>query len=505
MQLELDHDRVNRLFSANSTELGDFLRESMRFFHESPEVGELIEQKQHEHGLSKKSTRLWDAQQGDYSGRFDWEKAQFPKCTVLLQGRPRMFASNVFLFLMVSTWQDGVCGRQAVTLFKESGTVRALLDPRTRAMPGTTTILENLNILDEQTVQKLLKLQLHWIRQQESSTLWQRVVVDSTAVRANAAHPVDSALIAESALGALRIYERMRLSVGIKKDLSCKVQRWSRAIATEHKQMGMWGKKSGSKKRMRQGYRRILHASVKLLKYLIVHEDQELKVFTQGVCALNAAQRRRYEILQADYRQYLGDLRSLLNQANVRVLLGKQLPVMEKVLSLKERDAAIIVKGQREAVFGYKIQFAFNALGYATTALVNHGNASDSGSLVEVLSKNNENTGIPALELSVDDGYAGKEVEKQVRELGVIRYSISGSKGKKQHGQTLWDDPQMKQLRQWRSAGESRIYTIKHNHHVHRLRRRGSSAVASEVIGKMIAYNFSMMLLRREQQLKKAA
>lgn len=119
MQLELDHDRVNCLLSANCTEFGDFLRESMRFYHQCPEVEQLILQKQHEHALRKKSLRLWDAQQGDYSGRFDWEQAQFPKCTVLEQGRPRMFASNVFLFLMVSTWQDGVCNRQAITLFKE--------------------------------------------------------------------------------------------------------------------------------------------------------------------------------------------------------------------------------------------------------------------------------------------------------------------------------------------------------------------------------------------------
>lgn len=372
-------------------------------------------------------------------------------------------------------------------------------------MPGTTTLLENLNILDAQIRERILKLQLHWIREQEPSVLWQRVVVDSTAVRANAAYPVDSALIGQSVLGALRNYERMCLSAAVNKDLSCKVQRWSRVIASEHKQMGMWGKKKGSKKRMRQGYRKILHASMKLLQYLILHEDQKLHDFALGVCSLNAAKRRRYEIFQSDYRYYLNVLRGVLNQANVRVLLGKQLPAMQKVLSLKDLDAAIIVKGQREAVLGYKIQFAFNALGYATAGLLNRGNASDSGSLVEVVSNSHENTGVKALELSVDDGYSGKAVEKQVRKLGVTRYSIGGSKGKKQHGETLWNDPQMKELRRWRSAGESRIYTLKNNHHVHRLRRCGSSAVSCEIVGKMIAYNFAMLLLRREQQLKKAA
>jgi hypothetical protein len=55
MQLELDSDRVNRLFDATTSEFGDFLRQGMRFYHETPEIADLIGQAQRALALEKKS------------------------------------------------------------------------------------------------------------------------------------------------------------------------------------------------------------------------------------------------------------------------------------------------------------------------------------------------------------------------------------------------------------------------------------------------------------------
>jgi hypothetical protein len=63
----------------------------------------------------------------------------------------------------------------------------------------------------------------------------------------------------------------------------------------------------------------------------------------------------------------------------------------------------------------------------------------------------------------------------------------------------------MKELRCWRSAGESRISTLKNNQHLRRLRRSGRDAVKAEVFGKMLAYNFDMHLLQKARLKKKAA
>lgn len=505
MQLELDNDRVNRLFGASCSDFGDFLREGMRFYQQTPEIESLIESLQDAHGLRKKSLRLWDSQ-SHRQDCFDWEEVQMPQCKTLLKGRPRMPPQNVFLFYLVSTWQDGVCKSSAKTLIEESSTIRTLLHPSTRQMPGVTTILENINLIDEQAALKISQKQLRWLEKQDHSLAqWERVVVDSTAVKANASYPIDSALLVESLHGLLRELQRMKQMLGLERELSCKVNRWLSQVETQHREMGLWGKKAGKRKRVRQGYRKALSATMKILKCVQAFQSRYLQDQVQYALQLTHKQRRHLKTIEQRHGGYFHALLSVVNQANERIFKGKPLKSDLKYFSNKDTDAAIIVKGGREAILGYKIQFAFNDAGYCAAAVLNKGNASDSKSLKQVVIQCTANTGIAVKQLSTDDGYAGKQTETDIRELGVIDFSVSGSKGKRQHGQESWNDPLIRELRQWRSAGESRIFTIKHNQHLRRVRRSGRTAVCAEVNGKMFAYNLGNWLRRRALQLPIAA
>lgn len=505
MQLELDNERVNRLFGANRSDFGDFLREGMRFYHEHPEIGALIESVQDANALHKKSLRIWD-RQSNMQKYFLWEEVEIRQYKSLLQGRPRMPAHNVFLFYLVSTWQDGICSKKAKTLISESSTLRTLLHPSTLKMPGWTTILENTNLIDGKTASIIVQKQLKWLESQDQRVgQWERVVVDSTAVKANAKHPVDSAQLVENLQGLLREHERMRELLGLEQALSCKITGWLKKVESEHRGMSLWGNKAGRKKRIRKGYSNSVHAAVKLLECLQKYQHKHFNDECERTFELSNAQRRRLEKIRDRYALYFDALLCVISQSCQRVLKGKKLKSAEKYFSSKDRDACIIAKGQRDPILGYKLQFAFNAAGYCTATVVNEGNAADSSSLNSVVSLSKENTGIEVKQLCVDDGYAGKQTEREIRKLGVVDFSVSGSKGKRQHGQELWNDPVIQELRQWRSAGESRIFTIKHNQSLRRVRRSGREAVCSEVLGKMIAYNFENWLRHKTKSLLKAA
>jgi hypothetical protein len=505
MQFELDSDRVNRIFGGSNSELGVFLRAGLRFYQETPEIACLIQKAQIAHALKKKAIRLAD-RQNPKQGFFPWNKTELPTSTMVESGRPRMLEWNVFLFYLLNCYSNGVCNRTARTLRAESLTIRTLLDPRTTHMPAENTILENINLIQGETSERILQLHLHWLQKNDPSPQqWSRVVADSTAVKANAAHPVDSALVVEQVRAILREHARMQKSLRLQIPLSSKLARWNKRIETEHKQMSLQKGKAGSKMRIRKGYRTILHACMRILESLQVHQRKHLDSYQDRMAALCVPDRRKYRSLQSRYNERFDALLKVLNQINSRVFVGKPVAMSEKFLSMKDRDAAIIAKGQRNSVFGYKIQFAFNGNGYVGSGMVNEGNASDSGSITELVQKYNSQTGVTALELSLDDGYAGVEVEKKLRELGVTWLSVGGSKGKHQHGETLWNHPKTKELRQWRSAGESRIFTLKNNQHMRRLRRTGRDAVHAEVSGKMLAYNFEIFLERKSRLQMRAA
>jgi hypothetical protein len=183
-------------------------------------------------------------------------------------------------------------------------------------------------------------------------------------------------------------------------------------IEREHKQMSMWGKKKGAKTRIRQGYRSILKACIGLLKLLIQHEEKHLEKFSRAAHELCAWLRRKYEKVQSRYRAHFSAIFKVLTQANLRVFHKKQLPAIEKFLSMKDPDAAMISKGQRDVVLGYKIQFAFNALGYASAGLINHGNASDSESLVDQRIKREKTAWRGTLECPQDE-FAAKSPNQE--------------------------------------------------------------------------------------------
>jgi len=86
---------------------------------------------------------------------------------------------------------------------------------------------------------------------------------------------------------------------------------------------------------------------------------------------------------------------------------------------------------------------------------------SHSRSLCDVISNRIEKTGIYIIKLSVDDGYADAQTQREPTKRNVQYFSVRGCVGKRQHGEVVWSTPTIRELTNWRSTGESRISTIK--------------------------------------------
>ncbi len=108
--------------------------------------------------------------------------------------------------------------------------------------------------------------------------------------------------------------------------------------------------------------------------------------------------------------------------------------------------------------------------------------------------------------LSFDDGYTNGDDRDHYLGAGVSVVSFSGSKGKRLIPAEEYDSDAYKKARLNRSAIESGIFTLKHNHDFDRVMRRGIDNVRSELLEKAIAHNFFRMIkLRDLQKIEKAA
>lgn len=501
---ELNSGGVNDEFAAISSPIGEVLRTLMKFYDAHPDIERRIHLLQLRHALLKKRQRQQDKdavlrQTGELFGDQD-----AGHCKVRLGcGRSRMHPRNVFLFAMVRACMGGPHSRMGLTLAMDSMSVRALLHPATKVFPAATTILENINLLDEKTLTIWLKRQLRWIQQMEGTSAgWEQVTVDSTAIAAAATFPVDSSLLVKAVEQLWRVFARMYADVGIRLPQLPKVQRWRKQLQSAHKAISMGAAKKGAAARRRQLYRQMVDQAILLIRNLHKVRETLLEQQVRAEQQLGGRQLRRAQRYSQLHGACLSRCLQVLGQINARVLEGGKVAAVDKLLSLCDRDAAIIVKGAREAVFGYKVQLAFNQPGYCTAALINKGNGADSASLEAVVLQQNHNSAITAEKLSVDDGYAGNAAAEKVGVAGVTTLSVSGAKGKQQLGENTYHEAGISALRCWRSAAESRIFTFKNNQHAHRLKRYGRAAAGADILSKVLVFNAECLVRRGRQKNK---
>jgi hypothetical protein len=67
--------------------------------------------------------------------------------------------------------------------------LRAVLAPLLPRLPSIATILENTNLLTAQTLAAFNSRLLRWVLAGQPTAVWQRIVVDSTAVYASVSFP----------------------------------------------------------------------------------------------------------------------------------------------------------------------------------------------------------------------------------------------------------------------------------------------------------------------------
>lgn len=492
------------------TDLSRLIAEGLALGQSNPHILAAIDRDRDAVALQKKRVRVEDSEwlktRGSSPLYFDTdESSDLSGPLELGAGRERMSAIMVLVFILIRGYFGGFKDRKTATTLAESRTLEILLMNFGIGMPGASTIIDNVNPVTPATLELVVDAQIKRVIF-EGLDDFKKLVFDSTACAGNSAWPTDSGTI----MGLSFRGEHLLRSLGpqgITIRLPAVVQSLMATIAELHKRIQLSAGKKDSSILRGKLYRKQMKLARKVRKELDKAHARAVEKLV-GLEILPSQRRTISKILEWASED-ISNLGVAIINADKRINKDIKVTAEEKIVSLSDDDASMIVKGQRDPIVGYKPQIGRSENGFITAIIVPEGNASDSGQLRPIVDASIMRTGITPTVLSFDDGYTNTKDREHYLGLGVDVVSFSGSKGKNIIPADDYDSVPYQKARNDRSAVESLMFTLKHNHDLGRMMRRGIDNVRAEMLEKAIAYNFFRLIklrkLREKEQLFKLA
>jgi len=490
---------------APETDLSQLITEVDRLTREFPCLLTEIEADQDALGLSKKIMREADrawyrAQNGSLPGLELPVVGSTGGVLELGVGRPRMPAIIVVFFLVLRGYLGGCKDRKIATQIADSMAIRIYLNNRGYDMPGLSTIIDNVNAVSVETREHILDATIR-IAKNERLDDFKETTCDSTSVSANSSWPSDSGTIAGLLARAERMLRGLVESV-IVVMIPAIVKKLLYEVEQLHKQIQMTCGKKDSEKKRKKLYRKLFKLAEKIRVYLRAAYGEANSMSLS--LSIPPSERERLVVRLDWINVDLKNAALAIENGKNRVLHDKKVPAEQKIVSMSDESAAMIVKGGREPVVGYKPQIARSKSGFVTAIIVPEGNANDSGQITNIVDAAIKRTGIIPEILNFDDGYTNTPAREKYLHIGVEVVSFSGSKGKKAIPFSDYDSEEYRQARNDRSAVESGIFTLKHNFAFGEVMRRGIESVRAEQYEKVIAHNLFRIIALRSTNRKTA-
>jgi len=178
----------------------------------------------------------------------------------------------------------------------------------------------------------------------------------------------------------------------------------------------------------------------------------------------------------------------VVDQTTRRIVRGEKVPAQEKVVSIFEPHADVIVKDRRETLYGHKVCLAAGSSGLVFDLQTLAGNPSDSTLAVSAVERAAKALGRTPSSVAFDGGFAARQNLTDIRALGVKNVVFS-----KHLGLTITemarDRVTYQELRNFRAGVEATISTLKRAFGLDRCTWRGSESFHAYAWSSVLACN----------------
>lgn len=191
---------------------------------------------------------------------------------------------------------------------------------------------------------------------------------------------------------------------------------------------------------------------------------------------------------QAQVRHYRPLIERIIRQSERRVLAGEQVAAGDKLVSLFEPHADIIVKGSRDTEYGHKLNLTTGRSGMILDLVIEAGNPADSDRLLPMLGRHIDLYGQAPRQAAADGGFATRDNLAKAKAWGVCDMAFH-----KKAGLRIEDMVRSKwvyrKLRNFRAGIEAGISCLKRAYGLARCTWRGLDHFKAYVWSSVVAYN----------------
>ena len=296
------------------------------------------------------------------------------------------------------------------------------------------------------------------------------VRLDSTVTAALMHEPSDSTLLWD----AVRVMTR----------LLCRAEALAEAPAVRWRDRRRLAKKraraieySRGHDKKRQLYRELIAAARA--------SRAELQAVTAGLAEIAGTAAERW---RAEVDHYLPLIPRIIAQSQRRVLDGEAVPADEKLVSLFEPHADIIVKGGRQVQYGHKLNLATGKSGLILDVVIEAGNPADAERFLPMLDRHSARTGTAPRQTAADGAYASRANLVAAKDRGVTDVAFHKKCGiaVADMVKSLWV---YRRLRNFRAGIEAAISCFKRAYGAARCTWRGLEHFRAYIWSAVVAHN----------------
>ena len=230
---------------------------------------------------------------------------------------------------------------------------------------------------------------------------------------------------------------------------------------------------------------------VQLYRELIAITRATVAGLRQAEARLAKQEAPQTVLWRAKASHYRPLIERIIAQSERRVLKGEQVPAGEKLVSLFEPHADIIVKGGRDTSYGHKLNLVTGRSGLVLDIMIEAGNPADSERLLPMLERHIAFYGQPPRQAAADGGYASQANLDKAKACGVSDMAFHKKCGLRIEDmvKSRWV---YRKLRNFRAGIEAGISCLKRAYGLARCTWRGLEHFKAYVWSSVVAYNLAL-------------
>ena len=224
---------------------------------------------------------------------------------------------------------------------------------------------------------------------------------------------------------------------------------------------------------------------IKLTRVTLAYADQAAALLSQAPDPVTVAQ------WQAEFRRYRPLIERIIWQTERRVVFGEAVAAGDKIVSLFEPHADIIVKGSRDVEYGHKLNLITGRSGLILDVVIETGNPADSERFLPMLERHIAFYGEAPRQAAADGGFASRHNLSQAKAHGVHDVAFHKKAGLRIEDmvKSRWV---YRKLRNFRAGIEAGISWIKRTFGLARCTWRGLEHFKAYVWSSVVAFNLAL-------------